>query len=85
MLKKVALSGLESTCSIVRNVANQVASVLQVHKWILCAPPPSKPAPKSIAMYLPGSHSTRDQVRNPEWSLGPKEVYVEEVYAGDLF
>lgn len=68
MLKKVALSGLESTCSIVRNFANQVASVLQVHKWILCGPPPSKPAPKSIAVY----NSTRNQVRNPEWSLGAK-------------
>lgn len=47
MLKKVALSGLESTCSIVRNFANQVTLVLQVHKWILCAslPPNQHPNP----------------------------------------
>lgn len=73
MLKKVALSGLEPTCAIVRNFANQVASVLQVHKRILCASlPPSKPAPESTAVYLPGSHSTKDQFRKPEWRLGPK-------------
>lgn len=73
MLKKVALSGLEPTCSIVRNFANPVASVLQVHKSIMCASlPPSKPAPQSTAVYLPGSHSTKDQFRKPEWSLGLK-------------